>query len=64
MRQYYTESRRKETSYINETERRLNELVTSCVRTLLYNTLLKERQKGREYEKEHVSSYSIALSKE
>jgi hypothetical protein len=32
-------------------------LVTSCVGTAFGNTLLKERQKGREEEEEDVSSY-------
>jgi hypothetical protein len=63
MRKYYTESRKKEAYCIKQTERRLNELVTSCISTAWNNTSLKERQKGREDEKEHVSSYSMALSK-
>jgi len=40
-------------------------MITACVETAFYNTLLKEREKikGREHEKEDVSSYSMTLGK-
>ena len=48
-------------------EGRLTELVTSCIGTAFYNTLLKERyregQKWREDEDEDVSSYWMTLKK-
>jgi len=40
---YYTESRRREISYIQQKEGRLTGLVTSCIGIVLHNTLLKER---------------------
>ena len=44
-------------------ERMLTGLVTSCVGTALYNTLLNKKYKGREEVEEDVSSYLIALRK-
>ena len=41
----------------------LTGLVTSCVGTALYNTLLNKKYKGREEVEEDVSSYLIALRK-
>jgi hypothetical protein len=43
MKKCYTESRRAGISYMQYKEGRLTGLVTSCVGTALYNTLLKER---------------------
>jgi hypothetical protein len=43
----YTESRRRGISYIQYSKRRLPGLVTSCVETTFYNTLLKDRSDGK-----------------
>jgi hypothetical protein len=45
------------------TKESLNGLLTSCVITAFYNTLLKERYRGREEEEEEVSSYWMTLRK-
>jgi hypothetical protein len=61
---YCAESRKKRTSYIEYSERRLIRLVSSCVETAFQDTLLKERQKGREDEEEEdVSSCWVTLRK-
>ena len=39
----------------------LDGLLTSCIITAFYNTLLKERDRGREEEEEEVSSYWMTL---
>ena len=49
------------TSYIQWNEGRLTGLVTFCVGTAFWNTLLKEIYKGREDEEEDVSSCWMAL---
>jgi hypothetical protein len=41
----------------------LNGLLTSCVITAFYNTLLKERYGGRKDEEEEVSSYWMTVRK-
>jgi hypothetical protein len=50
-----------------EKEKRLTGLVTSCVETVFYTTLLMERQrkwrKWRENEEEEVRSYCMTLRK-
>jgi hypothetical protein len=43
MKKYYKGSRTRGISYKQEKEERLTGLVTSCVITAFYNTLLKER---------------------
>jgi hypothetical protein len=60
MRKYYVESRKTRISYIQEKEGWMFGLVTSCVGTVSWNTLLKERQKRgykwREDKEEDLSS--------
>jgi hypothetical protein len=63
VKEYYVESRRKGTSYMPCYEGRLTRLITSCVGILFCNTLLKERQTGREYNEEDLSSYRMTLRK-
>jgi len=43
MKKYCLESRSRGISYMKYVNGRLNELVTICVETALYNRLLKER---------------------
>jgi hypothetical protein len=63
----YKQSRRRGISYIPCSEGRLTGLVTLCVETAFYNTLLKERwKKGQlslEGVEEDVSSYLVTLRK-
>jgi hypothetical protein len=41
---------------------RLIEMVASCSGNAVYSTLLRERQNGREEEKEDVSSYWLTIT--
>jgi hypothetical protein len=50
-------------AYLQSKEGTLTRMVISFVRTVFYNTLLKERQKGREDEEEDISSYWMILRK-
>jgi hypothetical protein len=44
MGKYYIQPRRKETTYAQLSEERLTGVVTSCVGTAFYKTLVKERK--------------------
>ena len=59
---YYEEFKRKETSHMQKNAD-LSGFITSCVRTAFCNILLKEREKGREYEEEDVNSYWMTFRK-
>ena len=60
---YYEEFKRKETSHMQKNEADLSGFITSCVRTAFCNILLKEREKGREYEEEDINSYWMTFRK-
>jgi hypothetical protein len=66
--EYYKQSRRRGISYILRRDGRLTGLVTLCVETAFYYTLLKKRWKegqlSLEGVEEDVSSYLVTLRKQ
>lgn len=64
IKNYYKGSRSNVTSCIQLNEESLTGLLTSCIETAFKYTLLKEKLKRREDEKEDLSSYWMTLGKE